>query len=32
MLRGGNKMGQDHGDGDDGAGESISPIGKVTSN
>ncbi|CAK9320944.1 unnamed protein product [Citrullus colocynthis] len=27
MLRGGNKMGQDHGDGDDGAGESISPIG-----
>lgn len=31
VLRGGNKIGQDHGAGDD-TGESISPIGKVTQN
>ena len=30
MLRGGNKIGQDNGDGDEAGGESISPIGKVT--
>ncbi|KAG7033929.1 hypothetical protein SDJN02_03655, partial [Cucurbita argyrosperma subsp. argyrosperma] len=29
MLRGGNKMGQGHGDGDDTGGDSISPLGGV---